>query len=85
MRLKAGSTILVPKATAGAASADIADNIAENAQIALEADRGDARHKGKMSRAERLKATAAHAVAEIKSRVTGSRKAEASVHGHKHR
>jgi membrane-bound lytic murein transglycosylase D len=71
MRLKAGSTILVPKTTASAG--DITDNIVENAQLAFEADRGESRRKGGMSRAERIKASAAHAVAEIKSRVSGNK------------
>jgi membrane-bound lytic murein transglycosylase D len=79
MRLKAGSTILVPK-TSAMANNDIADNIVENAQVALEADRGE-RH---MTRTERIKAGAAHAVAELKSHLGGN-KASASAHGHKHR
>jgi membrane-bound lytic murein transglycosylase D len=82
MRLKAGSTILVPKTSASAQSADIAESIVENAQVALEADRGEP--KRKMSRVERLKSSAAHAVAELKSRVTGH-KTQASAGAHKHR
>jgi membrane-bound lytic murein transglycosylase D len=85
MRLKAGSTILVPKTSASTAS-DIAENIIDNAQIALEADRGDSRRKGqKLSGAQRIKATAAHAVAEIKSRVSGGSKPSARSNGRKHR
>jgi membrane-bound lytic murein transglycosylase D len=83
MRLKAGSTILVPKTSASTAS-DIADNIVENAQIALEADRGDSKGR-KLSGAQRIKATAAHAVAELKSRVAGNGKPSARANGRKHR
>jgi membrane-bound lytic murein transglycosylase D len=85
MRLKAGSTILVPKTSTSTAS-DIAENIVDNAQIALEADRGDSKRKGqKLSGAQRIKATAAHAVAEIKSRVSGGSKPSARANGRKHR
>ena len=85
MRLKAGSTILVPKTSTSTAS-DIADNIVENAQIALEADHGDSKRKGqKLSGAQRFKATAAHAVAEIKSRVSGGSKPSVRANGRKHR
>jgi len=73
MRLKAGSTILVPKTSASAGN-DITENIIENAQMMLEADRGESRRKGgKLSGVQRIKATAAHAVAEIKSRVSRSK------------
>jgi len=41
-RLKAGSTILVPKTSASMGS-DIAENIVDSAVMALEADRGEAR------------------------------------------
>jgi len=41
-RLKAGSTILVPK-TSASSHADIAENIIENAVVAFEADRGKAK------------------------------------------
>jgi len=85
MRLKAGSTILVPK-TSATASSDIADNIVDSAQIALEADRGDSRRKGqKLSRAQRFKASAANAVAELKSRVSGGHKPAVRANGRKHR
>jgi membrane-bound lytic murein transglycosylase D len=85
MRLKAGSTILVPKTSTSTAS-DIAENILDNAQIALEADRGDSKRKGqKLSGAQRFKATAAHAVAEIKSRVSGGSKPSVRANGRKHR
>jgi membrane-bound lytic murein transglycosylase D len=83
MRLKAGSTILVPKTSASTAS-DIAESIIENAQIALEADRGDSKGR-KLSGAQRIKATAAHAVAAIKSRVSGGSKPSARANGRKHR
>ena len=81
MRLKAGSTILVPK-TSAMPNGDIAENVVENAQVALEADRADTKH---MTRAQRIKAGAAHAVAELKSRLSGAHKATAGVHVHKHR
>jgi membrane-bound lytic murein transglycosylase D len=85
MRLKAGSTILVPKTSTSTAS-DIAENIIDNAQIALEADRGDSRRKGqKLTGAQRFKASAAHAVAEIKSRVSGGSKPSVRANGRKHR
>jgi membrane-bound lytic murein transglycosylase D len=85
MRLKAGSTILVPKTTATAGN-DIAESIVENASMALEADRGDARRKGqKLSGAQRIKASAAHAVAEIKSRVTRHGKPAVNANGRKRR
>jgi membrane-bound lytic murein transglycosylase D len=82
MRLKAGSTILVPK-TSASADNDITENIVENAQIALEADHGDGRHKARtLTGMQRIKASAANAMAEIKSRV-----AHKSSHEHvrKHR
>jgi len=85
MRLKAGSTILVPKTTATAGN-DIAENIVENASMALEADRGESRHNGrKLSGAQRIKASAAHAVAEIKSRVSRSSKPAVNANGRKRR
>jgi membrane-bound lytic murein transglycosylase D len=85
MRLKAGSTILVPKTTATAGN-DIAESIVENASMALEADRGDARRKGqKLSGAQRIKASAAHAVAEIKSRVSRGSKPSVNANGRKRR
>jgi membrane-bound lytic murein transglycosylase D len=84
MRLKAGSTILVPKTTSTAGN-DIAESIVENASMALEADRGDARHAHKMSGAQRIKASAAHAVAEIKSRVSRGNKPAVNANGRKRR
>ena len=48
-RLKAGSTILVPKTSASMHS-DIADNIVENAVMALEADRGEKRSGARTQR-----------------------------------
>ena len=70
MRLAAGSTILVPKTEATARN-DITETIIENAQMTLVADRAES-HKGKkLSGVQRIKASAAHAVAEIKSRVSG--------------
>jgi len=84
MRLKAGSTILVPKTTATAGN-DIAESIVENASMALEADRGDARRAHKLSGAQRIKASAAHAVAELKSRVSRSNKPAVNAHGRKRR
>jgi membrane-bound lytic murein transglycosylase D len=71
MRLKAGSTILVPRTSTSTAS-DITESIADSAQIALESDRGESRHKGeKLSGVQRIKASAAHAVAALKRRVSG--------------
>jgi membrane-bound lytic murein transglycosylase D len=85
MRLKAGSTILVPKTSTSTAS-DIAENIIDNAQIALEADRGESKRKGhKLSGAQRIKASAANAMAEIKSRVSRGGKPSVNAHGRKHR
>jgi membrane-bound lytic murein transglycosylase D len=78
MRLKAGSTILVPK-TSATTTSDIAENIIDSAQIALEADRGESRRKGhKLTGAQRFKASAANAVAEIKNRI--SRKSKTKRH-----
>jgi len=85
MRLKAGSTILVPKTSATAGN-DIADSIVENASMALEADRGESRRKGqKLTGAQRIKASAAHAVAEIKSRVSHHGKPAVNANGRKRR
>jgi membrane-bound lytic murein transglycosylase D len=85
MRLKAGSTILVPKTSATAGN-DIAESIVENASMALEADRGDSRRGGhKLSGAQRIKASAAHAVAEIKSRVSRGSKPAVNANGRKRR
>ena len=85
MRLKAGSTILVPK-TSATASNDIAESIVENASMMLEADRGESRRSGrKLSRAQRFKASAAHAVAEIKSRVSRRSKPAVNANGRKRR
>ncbi|WP_036165968.1 transglycosylase SLT domain-containing protein [Massilia sp. 9096] len=82
MRLKAGSTILVPK-TSASADNDITENIVENAQIALEADRGDSKRKGRpLTGMQRFKASAANAMAEIKSRVAHKSSRE---NGRKHR
>jgi membrane-bound lytic murein transglycosylase D len=70
VRLKAGSTILVPK-TSASTNSDIAETIADNAALAFEADRGGKRAAApKLTGAQRLKAKAASAMAEIKSRVT---------------
>ncbi len=82
MRLKAGSTILVPR-TEATAHNDITENIVENAQMMLEADRGESRKGKKLSGVQRIKASAAHAVAEIKNRV--SRKPAVNANGRKRR
>jgi membrane-bound lytic murein transglycosylase D len=66
MRLKAGSTILVPRTSASANVGDIADSVVENAALAFEADRGGKRGGQKASGVQRFKAK----VAEIKSRVS---------------
>jgi len=85
MRLKAGSTILVPKTTASAGN-DIAENIVENASMMLEADRGESHRRGqKLTGAQRFKASAAHAVAEIKSRVSRGSKPAVNANGRKRR
>ncbi|MES2759017.1 MAG: transglycosylase SLT domain-containing protein [Pseudomonadota bacterium] len=76
--VKAGSTILVPK-TSASSNTDIAEHIVDNAVVAFEAERAEragkrgSRHAAPMSGAQKLKARAASAVAEIKSRVTGKR------------
>ena len=73
-RLKAGSTILVPK-TSATAHSDIAENVLDNAVMAFEAERAPAKRGAKpMSNAQKLKAKAADAVASIKSRVTRSKR-----------
>lgn len=63
-RLKAGSTILVPK-TAATTNTDIAEHIVENAVLAFEAERerSGKRNQKKMTNAQKLKAK----VAAIKS------------------
>jgi membrane-bound lytic murein transglycosylase D len=69
--LKAGSTILVPKVSTSANS-DIAEHVADTAVMALEADRAGkraARNGRPLTGTQKLKANAANAVAEIKSRV----------------
>jgi membrane-bound lytic murein transglycosylase D len=69
-RLKAGSTILVPK-TSTSLNTDIADHIVDNAVMAFETERQSKRavRGPKLSAAQKLKAQAAEAVAEIKTRV----------------
>jgi membrane-bound lytic murein transglycosylase D len=64
MRLKAGSTILVPRTSASANVGDIADSVVENAALAFEADRGGKR--GASPKASGFKAK----VAELKNRVS---------------
>jgi membrane-bound lytic murein transglycosylase D len=71
-RLKAGSTILVPRTSAS--SGDIAESVLDNAVMAFEAERsGKRRGAAKLTGPQRFKAKAANAVAEIKSRVSGKR------------
>ncbi|WP_322404596.1 transglycosylase SLT domain-containing protein [Massilia luteola] len=85
MRLKAGSTILVPRTSATAGN-DIAESIVENASMVLEADRGESRHSGRrLSGAQRIRASAAHAVAEIKSRVSRGSRPSVNANGRKRR
>jgi membrane-bound lytic murein transglycosylase D len=75
-RLKAGSTILVPKISTSV-NTDIAEHIVDNAVVAFEADRPNkraARNAKPLTGAQKLKARAADAVAEIKTRVSGKRK-----------
>jgi membrane-bound lytic murein transglycosylase D len=70
MRLKTGSTILVPRTSASANVADIADSVVDNAALAFEADRGGKRGAAqKQSNGQRFKAK----VAELKSRVSRHR------------
>jgi membrane-bound lytic murein transglycosylase D len=67
VRLKTGSTILVPRTSASANVADIADSVVDNAAVAFEADRGGKRGAArKQSNGQRFKAK----VAELKSRVS---------------
>ena len=71
-RLKAGSTILVPKISTSA-NTDIAEQIVDNAVVAFEADRPGKRISASarpLTGAQKLKAKAADAVAEIKTRVS---------------
>ena len=69
-RLKAGSTILVPK-TAASAGVDIAEHVADNAVMAFEAERTKRPARGqKLTNAQRFKANAANAVAQLKTRVS---------------
>jgi membrane-bound lytic murein transglycosylase D len=70
MRLKTGSTILVPRTSASANVGDIADSVVDNAALAFEADRGGKRGAPqKLTGAQRFKAK----VAELKSRVSHNR------------
>jgi membrane-bound lytic murein transglycosylase D len=73
-RLKAGSTILVPKMSTS--TEDIAEHVVDNAVMAFEAERSGKRTRNAhpMTGAQKIKARAAEAVAEIKSRVSGKRK-----------
>jgi membrane-bound lytic murein transglycosylase D len=73
-RLKAGSTILVPKVSTS--TGDIADHVVDNAVMAFEAERSGkrvSRSERPLTGAQKLKVRAAEAVAEIKSRVSGKR------------
>jgi membrane-bound lytic murein transglycosylase D len=73
--LKAGSTILVPKVSTST-NTDIAEHVIDNAVVSFEADRSGkrvARNARPLTGAQKLKARAADAVAEIKSRVSGKR------------
>ncbi|WP_332878768.1 transglycosylase SLT domain-containing protein [Massilia sp. S19_KUP03_FR1] len=86
-RLKVGSTILVPKVSASVGN-DITDTITDNATVAFEADRPERRSRNaNLTRAQRIKANAADAVDEIRSRVSriGKKKEAARVNGRKHR
>ena len=69
-RLKAGSTILVPKTSASMHS-DIAENIVESAVLALEADRGEKRSG---ARTQRFKSKAVTSSKSRVSRNTNSRR-----------
>ncbi|MGX4640038.1 transglycosylase SLT domain-containing protein [Massilia sp. SYSU DXS3249] len=70
-RLKAGSTILVPKTSASMHS-DIADNIVDSAVMALEADRGEKKRSG--TRTQRFKSKAVTSSKSRVSRNTNSRR-----------
>ena len=73
--VRAGSTILVPKISTSA-NIDIAEQVVDNAVVAFDAERSSvrgARRAHPESRAQKFKARAANAVADIKSRVTGKR------------
>ena len=77
-RLKAGSTILVPKTSASSGS-DIAEAITDNAMVAFEAERSKRPRAEKLSGAQRFKAS----VAQLKARVAakhGARTADAGPH-----
>ena len=69
-RLKAGSTILVPK-TSASSHGDIAENIIENAVVAFEADRGKAKRNGSRFKA---KATSSKAGKRIARNTSSARK-----------
>ncbi len=69
-RLKAGSTILVPK-TSASSHADIAENIIENAVVAFEADRGKAKRNASRFKA---KATGSKAGKRIARNTSSARK-----------
>lgn len=72
-RLKAGSTILVPK-TSASVHTDIAEHVVDNAVLAYEAERSGRRSRTvKVSNAQRIKVKAAVAVTKIKARVGGAR------------
>jgi membrane-bound lytic murein transglycosylase D len=73
MRLRAGSTILVPR-TSASVNSDIAETVVDNAVVSYEADRAGKRgSRRRQAGAHGFKAKAAHAVAEIKSRVKHGR------------
>ncbi|HZV63332.1 MAG TPA: transglycosylase SLT domain-containing protein [Telluria sp.] len=71
-RLKAGSTILVPKISTST-NTDIAENVVDNAVLAFETERHGKIKRAtgpvKLSNAQKLKARAADAVAEVKARI----------------
>lgn len=71
-RLKAGSTILVPK-TSASSHADIAENIIENAVVAFEADRGKAKRNASRFKAK-AKATSSKAGKRIARNTSSARK-----------
>ncbi|MES2152870.1 MAG: transglycosylase SLT domain-containing protein [Pseudomonadota bacterium] len=86
-RLKAGSTILVPKISTSL-NTDIAEQVVDNAVLAFEAERQGKRGAAtvKLSGGQKLKAKAADAVEEIKSHVARGKhgsKTAAAGHGKK--
>ena len=75
-RLKAGSTILVPRTSASAGS-DIAEAVTDNAMVAYEAERSRRPRAEKLSGAQRLRAGVAQFKARVAAKHSGVRTAAA--------